>query len=208
MGANYNKDPTAQRTGEAPSRELAETLNKVAADAEAAVASTQVARKVPLTMAVLQERIDHISGAVTMAYPMGLPEYDPIRCILDGKEQLSGTAASEQLDPDTVEMWWAGKDFPRDGKLGDRVGRNEKTKIVVKLQKKGGGPPAREPAVSEEERKAMMAHYFKKQEELKKAAEDDEDSFLQAQWANPQALKSSLLGTGSGVSFKPGGPRR
>jgi len=47
--------------------------------------------------------------------------------------------------------------------VGDRLGWNEKTKVVAKLQRSGAGPPAREPAVSEEERKAMMAHYFKRQ---------------------------------------------
>lgn len=51
-----------------------------------------------------------------------------------------------------------------------RLGKNEKTKVIAKLQKSGSGPPQREPAVSEEERKAMMAHYFKKQEEMKKLA--------------------------------------
>lgn len=80
--------------------------------------------------------------------------------------------------------------------MGDRVGKNEKTKLVVKLQPavcgvlkshrthvtmslcpltypayhvnmQGQGPPPREPVVSEMERTAMMAYYFKRQEELK-----------------------------------------
>lgn len=87
--------------------------------------------------------------------------------------------------------------------VGDRVGRNEKTKVVCRLQGKGSGPPAREPAVSEEDRRAMMAHYFKRQEELKKVAENDDDAFMHSTWANPRGLKQSLLGT-SGVAFRPG----
>lgn len=47
------------------------------------------------------------------------------------------------------------------------MGRNEKTKIIAKLQKKGKGAPAREPIVSEEEQKHMMAYAYRKQEELK-----------------------------------------
>jgi cilia- and flagella-associated protein 298 len=78
-----------------------------------------------------------------------------------------------------------------------RVGKNEKTKIVGRLQRKGGGPPVREPAVSEDERKAMMAWYFKKQEEEKALAEDKDDAYLQANWADPKALKRELLGTTS-----------
>lgn len=67
----------------------------------------------------------------------------------------------------------AGKEFRRDQgqTVGDRVGKNEKTRIMCKLQKPGAGPPGREPGVSEEERKAMMAFYFKRQEELKRLAE-------------------------------------
>ena len=65
----------------------------------------------------------------------------------------------------------AGTQFVRDHTVGDRLRKNEKTKVVAKLQKPNSGPPAREPLVSEDERKAMMAHYFKRQEEIKKLAE-------------------------------------
>ena len=102
-------------------------------------------------------------------------------------------------------MWWAGKEFPRGQLLSQRVGRNEKTKIVAKLTKRGGGAPAREPVVSEGERKAMMAHYFKKQEEMKKLAEDDDDNFEGASWADPKAMKRGLTGAAGGVAFRAGG---
>jgi len=45
----------------------------------------------------------------------------------------------------------------REKKLSDYVGKNDKTKVVAKLQKKGSGAPQREPIVSEEEQKAMVA---------------------------------------------------
>jgi len=57
------------------------------------------------------------------------------------------------LDPATAQLWCAGKEFVREELVKDRVGRNEKTKVVVKLQKPGHGAPAREPCVSEAERK-------------------------------------------------------
>ncbi len=138
---------------------------------------------------------------------MGLPEWDPVRLALEDSEDLSGSAASmDWMDPETTSMWWAGKEFHRDQPLSERVGRNEKTKVVVKLQRRGSGPPAREPAVSEEDRKAMMAIYFKKQEEAKKLAENDDDSYHDATWADPRGLKTALHGTG-GVSWRPGGRR-
>lgn len=151
-----------------------------------------------MTEEQLREHIDLIRGAVTIAYPMGLPEYEIVRIILEDKEEIGGTQSTADIvDPDTCTLWWAGKEFHRDQTVGDRVGKNEKTKIIAKLQKKGSGAPVREPAISEDERKAMMAHYFKKQEELKKLAEDDADDYLETPWADSGALRRDLLGVGS-----------
>ena len=106
-----------------------------------------------------------------MAYPMGLPDFDTIKIVLDSVAGLDGTGAAAQvLDFESSSLWVAGKEFQKGQLVSDRLGKNEKTKVIAKLQKTGGGPPQREPAVSEEERKAMMAHYFKKQEEQKKMA--------------------------------------
>lgn len=134
---------------------------------------------------------------------MGLPDYDPIKLSLEGKEEIEGTSASlTYLDPETCTLWWAGKEFPRNKTLGDRVGKNEKTMIVAKLQKKGQGPPQRQPAISEDERKQMMAMYYKKKEELKELAEDDNDDYLQSQWADPKALKSALGSIPGDIKFR------
>ena len=112
-----------------------------------------------------------MGGAVTMAYPMGLPE-DTVRVTLETVEGLDGTAAGiEVLDPETAELWVASRAFDRGQKVKDRLGKNEKTKVIAKLQRPGAGAPGREAAVSEEEKKAMMAFYFKKQEEMKAMAE-------------------------------------
>ncbi len=164
-----------------------------------------VTRGTALTARMLQEKIDNMRGAVTMAYPMGLPENDTVRLLIeDGADDgiLQELIGNDYLDPATSTLWMAGKEFFRDQTVGDRVGKNEKTKIVGKLQRKGGGAPAREPAVSEEERKSMMAWYFKKQEEEKAIAEANDDDYLASSWADPKALKKNLLGTG-GISFRP-----
>ena len=71
------------------------------------------------------------------------------------------------LDEATAQLWWAGKHLDRAKTLKDFIGRNEKTKIVAKLQKQGQGAPAREPVFSSEEQKAMMAMAYKRQEQLK-----------------------------------------
>lgn len=53
--------------------------------------------------------------------------------------------AADELPPDQATLWFAGKQMLPDKKLSEYVGRHEKTKAVVKLQKKGQGAPAREP---------------------------------------------------------------
>lgn len=71
------------------------------------------------------------------------------------------------MEEEMTQLWWAGKELLRGKKLEDFVGRNEKTKIVAKLQKKGGGAPGREPVFGEEEQKKMMAYAYRRQEEMK-----------------------------------------
>ncbi|CAN0055503.1 unnamed protein product [Heterosigma akashiwo] len=197
-GEFYKPDPTGMRTGNGVGPTLTQTFEQVCADAEAAINVEQVRRRVATTQAALDEKLANCRGAVTMAYPMGLPEWDTVRLLLEGVQGLEGSQAGlEVLEPAAAELWGAGKEFRRGQLVADRVGRNEKTKLVAKLQKPGDGPPAREAAVSEEERKAMMAFYFKKQEELKRLAEADDDDYLNSAWADPKQLQKGLRGVGA-----------
>ena len=129
------------------------------------------------------------------------------------------------LEEPSSQLWWAGKELARGKKLMDYVGRNEKTKMTAKLQKKGQGAPAREPVFSEEERKKMMAYAYRKQEEHKvtqpiallawhhtssqhvwcfsqKLEASEEDVYLNAEWADPSALKKQFSGL-TDISWKP-----
>ena len=199
-GEYYRPDPSGHRTGNGPGPQLMETIEKVALDAESVLKDTLVKRKIATTKEMLQEKLDNIRGAVTMAYPMGLPEWDTVRLTIESEDGLDGTAAGEAiLDGDRAELWVASRNFDRSQTVGDRLGKNEKTKVIGKLQKPGAGAPGREAAVSEEEKKAMMAFYFKKQEEMKKLAENDDDDYLGAAWADPKALQNSLRGGSSSV---------
>lgn len=135
-----------------------------------------------------------------VAYPMGLPEWDTVRLTIEGNEGLEGTGASQSLlDENTAELWVASRIFDRSPgqTVRDRLGGNEKTKVIGKLQRPGGGPPGREAGVSEDEKKAMMAYYFKKQEEMKALAESSEDDYLHSAWADPKALQRSMQGQGN-----------
>ena len=55
------------------------------------------------------------------------------------------TVQKGDLDPDTTEMWFAGKNMQRNKTLQEYAGSNEKTRIVVKLQEAGAIKPSREP---------------------------------------------------------------
>lgn len=47
-----------------------------------------------LTKAALEEAIDNIRGAVMIAFPQGLPDWDLVRQALEGSEELAGTSVS------------------------------------------------------------------------------------------------------------------
>lgn len=61
-------------------------------------------------------------------------------------------------------MWFAGKELQQNvgKKLSDFLGKNEKSKVIIKLQNKAAGAPTREPRVDENTHKAMLSYYYKK----------------------------------------------
>jgi len=197
-GSVFRKDDIGQRTGNAPNDKLAQVLSKTCADAKAATSKDQAAANKTLTADLVQDEFDKIKGAVMIVYPMGLPPYDDVQHILNGTEDLAGREDSKHVIPvEEAQLWWAGKEMTKGKKLMDFVGKNEKTKIVAKLQKRGGGAPVREPVVDEETQKQMMAFAYKKQQQMQKLEEADDDAYMSSAWANPSALKNRLQGTGS-----------
>ncbi|XP_051541617.1 cilia- and flagella-associated protein 298 [Myxocyprinus asiaticus] len=193
-GAEFKKDEIGRRNGHAPNEKMKEVLRKTMEEAKALISTKQVQANVCITMDTVKEALDQLRGAVMIVYPMGLPPHDPIRMDFENQEDLTGTQASLQVIPEEeAQLWWASKELQRGKKLQDYIGKNEKTKIVVKIQKRGQGAPAREPLVSQEEQKQMMMHYYRRQEELKKLEEAD-DTYLQSDWSDRQALKRQFQG--------------
>ena len=84
----------------------------------------------------MQEAIDELRGAVTIVYPMGLPPHDPIQMEFENKEDLEGTQAALDVIPFAdASLWFSGKEMIQSKKLMDFVGKNEKSKLIVKIQK-------------------------------------------------------------------------
>ena len=178
---------------------MAAVLKREAQSLEEYIDKSQVQKKIALTMEGIEEHIRNVRGAVTMAYPVGLPEWDMTCIALDDTslDKLKGTYLGSSLidNANDASIWTCNKEFQRGTLVSDRLGStNEKTKIIVKLATKGAGPPAREAIVSEAERNAMTAFYFKRQEELKQLANADEDDYLNSEWADPKGMKRNLQG--------------
>ena len=112
-------------------------------------------------------------------------------------------AVTEDIVQGSAMLWWSGKPLARDAELSKYTGRNDKTKIVVKVTSEGAGAPPREPAIDMKTQNEMMAFWHRKQEEQKKLVEDDDISFGNSEWANPNGLRTQLRGMDGGIKFKP-----
>lgn len=194
-GVKVNEDKIGRRNGQAPTEKLAEVLKKTCKEAQDMISKKKVQADQLVTQKTIQEALDILRGAVTIVYPMGLPPHENVRMEIENNEDLSGTQASlDVIEEHNASLWFSGKEILRGKKLKDFVGKNEKTKLIAKLQKRGQGCPAREPVITEDEQKQMMAYYYKKQEDFKKLEKEAEDSYLDSDWADNQSLKRNFHG--------------
>ena len=162
---------------------------------------------------------DTIKGGATIAFPQDCTGSDVLQrhaAVLDSDTAsdverskshrilsiVDDGATTDDIMTGTATMWWSSKPMARDAELNKYTGKNEKTKIIVKLTAEGGTAPPREPAIDARTQNEMMAFWYKKQEEAKKLVEDDDVSFGNSEWANPSGLKNQLQGQ-AGIKFKP-----
>jgi hypothetical protein len=174
---------------------MQEVLRKSINDAIAMVDKKLVDENKILVNKSIKDALDLLRGAVTIVYPMQLPPHDSIRNEFQNTEDLTGTQASlEVIEPAKAQLWFAGKQMLPDRKLAEFIGKNEKCKVIVKLQKSGEGAPSREPVINEAERKQMMAHAYRRQEELKRLENDDDINYLNSAWSSGGSLKNQMQG--------------
>lgn len=130
------KDELGRRNGRAPVEKMSSILEKTIKDAKEKISKELVQRDISLTQAKIQEVIDEVRGAVTIVYPMGLPPHDPIQMEFENKEDLEGTHAGQEIIPfNEATIWFSGKEMQSNKKLSDYLGKNEKTKVIIKIQK-------------------------------------------------------------------------
>lgn len=205
-GHNFKKDDIGRRNGRAPNDKMAEMMKQTKEEAKQKISKKLAEANEFVTMVEVKAAMDLLRGAVMIVYPMGLPPHDPIKMEFEDKEELEGTQASKDVIPKGCgSLWWAGKELQRGKKLSDFVGKNEKTKIMAKLQRKGVGAPSREPVFNEEEKKKLMSNAYRRQEEIKKLNEESSESYMDSNWADNGALKRSMMGISEiklGPTFK------
>ncbi|XP_017486593.1 PREDICTED: UPF0769 protein CG18675-like, partial [Rhagoletis zephyria] len=167
-GFIVNKDPLGRRNGHQPQERMREMLKQAMEDAKKIIDKKLVAARQPLNLKNIGEALNLLRGAVTIVYPMQLPPHDTIRMEFANTEDLHGTQASrEVIEPSQAQLWFAGKQILPEKKLNQYIGKNDKTKVVVKINKHGEGPPGREAVLTEDMRRRMMAQAYRRQEELK-----------------------------------------
>ncbi|XP_026315916.1 cilia- and flagella-associated protein 298-A [Hyposmocoma kahamanoa] len=197
------KDDMGRRCGLAPPTNMQEILKKAAETATEIISKKRVDLRECMTQKDISRALDELRGATKIVFPAGLPPHDPVRMELDNVEDLTGTQASKEvIDPSRACLWACGKKFLSGNKLSDHLGKNNKSKVTVKLCNQGDGAPGREPVMTEDERKQLMLHAYRKQEEWKKLEQDDDDSYLNSNWADSQCMKRQLNGL-SNISWKP-----
>ncbi|XP_011309896.1 UPF0769 protein C21orf59 homolog [Fopius arisanus] len=167
-GWTFNKDEIGRRNGRQPNEKMSEVLKKAVEDTRAMISKKLVQQEKFVTLAIVQEALNILRGATMIVYPMGLPPHEVIRREFTNTEDLTGTQASlEIIDIQLAELWFSGKQMLPGKKIKDFLGPNEKTKIIVKLQKRGSGPPGREPLMSEDDQKQLMLRAYRREQELK-----------------------------------------
>jgi hypothetical protein len=86
------EDPMARRCGNVCDPTAAATLVRTADEALATFDPRKARVRTPLDEKELLGAIELCRGAVTIAYPQGLPEYDPVQMAITGNEELGSYA--------------------------------------------------------------------------------------------------------------------
>ncbi|PSS33466.1 UPF0769 protein like [Actinidia chinensis var. chinensis] len=103
-------------------------LHRALSEAKSYASQAQVLHNKPLSHYALKDHVKSVEREFSANYRiMGFPD-SSLQQLLTGLELLQ---------EDKVELLWAGKKLLKGKQLCDYIGKNEKTKIVLKLQSPG-----------------------------------------------------------------------
>lgn len=188
-------------------------------DAERYLSLERAERRLTCSLEELDALIAALKGGAMILFPSECSGVDAVRrltLLLDDDNTgdadrskahrllsiIDDGASTEDILQGTATMWWSGKPLDRAADFTKYVGKNEKTKITVKLTAHDAPAPPREPALDARAQSELMAYYYRKQEEMKKLIEDEDLSYGNSAWADPHGLRSQLHGFDS-VKYKP-----
>lgn len=104
--------------------------------------------------------------------------------------------AREMVKEDEAALWFCGK--PMEGTLAKYAGRNEKSKIIVKVAPRAGPAPSAEPRMRYEDQRALYRIMCQRREEYKQLEESElRDRVVQQARG---AVRLSINGTGAAAA--------
>ena len=196
VGTKFNEDKTNQRTGWILEDDITSKAMQAVTDAKEYISYLRAEKRKVTSVEELNNHIQLMYGAVMICYPAyhGLGDWEPCKVIFEDKTDILRKDEPNQdyFQFESTCIWYAGKELERPKLLSDYIGKNEKTKIIVKFTRKGSGAPVREPLIDKETHSKMLSYYYKKQEEQKKLEGESEDSYLDSQWADPKGMQKQL----------------
>lgn len=169
---------------QAGNKDLLAMAAKAAEDARQSVSPEQIGLKIDLTNEFLICKTEFLRGAVETAFATTWPDIEKL---------IEKDIENRKLDIESAELWWASKKFALMQTLGDRCGKNEKTKLIVSLQCAGLDQPV-QPVTNTPSRlrKASSPVSEATDTDTPKNAADDECT--NSVWASA-SLRNQLNGT-------------
>ena len=107
------------------SQQVVEMLQRTAGEARALVCAAQVAQKVCLTEEELEDSLEALRKAVSLSFPSEeAARKSPFGAVFDDPQTA---------DTDEYVCTWIRKELDPNKKLSDYIGKNEKTKAIIRL---------------------------------------------------------------------------
>lgn len=109
-------------------QQVVEMLQRTTGEARALVSVAQVGQKVCLSAEELEEALETLRRAVALSFPSeDAAREGPFGAVFEDPESA---------DPDEYVCIWIRKELDPSKKLSDYIGKNEKTKAIIKLYNK------------------------------------------------------------------------
>nr|GMC94148.1 UPF0769 protein C21orf59 homolog [Ipomoea batatas]GMC98227.1 UPF0769 protein C21orf59 homolog [Ipomoea batatas] len=100
-------------------------LARALSESRSYASKNQVIHNKPLSIYVLRDHIRSVENAFAEAYSLIGFSNGSLQNLFPDLELIQ--------EP-TIQLWWAGKELEKGKKLCDYIGKNEKTKVVIRLQ--------------------------------------------------------------------------